>query len=101
ILAAIFAAAGLLALFIPKQHKIPKSIEEEAVEGTVVSEFKSSFSLLAKTASVIDAFFLLIMSQVIIFILATLIPGYAKNLLQIPAEKLSFVIFAPAAFGMA
>lgn len=101
ILAVIFAAAGFLALFIPKQQKIPKLIENEAVEGTVISEFKSSFSLLAKTASVIDAFFLLIMSQVIIFILATLIPGYAKNLLQIPAERLSFVIFAPAALGMA
>jgi MFS family permease len=101
LLAAIFAIAGVLGLFIPKQGRIPVAIENEAVEGTVMSEFKSSFSLLSKTASVIDAFFLLIVSQIIIFILATLIPGYAKNLLQIPAEDLSVVIFAPAAIGMA
>ncbi len=100
-LAVIFAVAGICAVFIPNLGSIPKELKEEEVEKTIMSELRSSFSILRKTASVIDAFFLLIISQIIIFVLATLIPGYAKNLLQIPAENVSFVIFAPAAIGMA
>lgn len=101
VLALLFGIATFFAIFIPKQNKISKEISQEAVSGTIIHEFKSSFSLLSKTVSVIDAFFLLIVSQMIIFVLATLIPGYATQLLQIPAESVSLVIFAPAAIGMA
>ncbi|HVZ12675.1 MAG TPA: MFS transporter [Patescibacteria group bacterium] len=102
LLSAVFAAAGLFASFIREKHVKEHAVDEdvEMYERSIMVEFKSSFSILAKTKKVADAFFLLIFSQIVIFILATLIPGYAKDILQIPAEDLSLVIFAPAAIGM-
>lgn len=101
ILSVIFLLAGFLASIIPqKKVELDQDVTLSIVKKSIGQEFKNSFSLLAKTKKVIDAFFLLIFTQIIIFILATLIPGYAKSILQIPAEDVSIIIFAPAAFGM-
>src|SRR3989344_3207985 len=103
LLAGIFIIAALCAIFI--QTKKIKNFAEKImspsyVKKSISQEFKESFLLLKKNGKVKDAFFLLIFSQIIIFILATLIPGYAKNILQIPAEDVSVILFAPAAIGM-
>lgn len=97
LLAGIFVLAGVCAIFILQKKTAVASIQAKKSIG---EEFKNSLSLLAKTRRVVDAFFLLIFSQIIIFILATLIPGYAKNILQVPAEDISLILFAPAALGM-
>lgn len=96
-LAGVFLLAGACAIFISQKNT---AIVPTQVKKSIGEEFKNSLSLLAKTKRVADAFFLLIFSQVIIFVLATLIPGYAKNILQVPAEDISLILFAPAALGM-
>lgn len=101
-LALTFLLASFFALLIPD-----KKVEESAskaipqnLKTSIGGEFKNSFEILKKTNEAGGAFFLLIFSQIIIFILATLIPGYARSILQIPAEDLSIILFAPAAAGM-
>lgn len=101
----LFLLATFFAILIPKDKVAAASANKSMdvnsfIRRSMRTELKESLYLLKKTAGVGDAFFLLIFSQIIIFILATLIPGYAKNILQIPAEDLSTMIFAPAAVGM-
>ncbi|OGH17992.1 MAG: hypothetical protein A2868_03600, partial [Candidatus Levybacteria bacterium RIFCSPHIGHO2_01_FULL_40_15b] len=102
LLAFIFLLAAIFAFLIPSK-KI-KQISEKArasdLKKSIGEELRESSSILVKYREVGDAFFLLIFSQIIIFIIATLIPGYAKTILEIPAEDLSIILFAPAAFGM-
>lgn len=66
----------------------------------VVVEFADVLSLLKSKRSVASSFLFLALSQVIILILATIVPDYARRTLHIPAEDISVVVFAPAAFGM-
>lgn len=101
-LALMFLVASFFAFLIPDKKIKSKtaSVNAQSIRKSIVEELRDSYELIRKTKKVGDAFFLLIFSQIIIFILATLIPGYAKNILQIPAEDLSIILFAPAALGM-
>lgn len=101
-LAGIFLLASFFALLIPKKEKAKSKKEHEIdnVKSSFVRQFKDSYHLLRHTKDVGNSFFLLIFSQVIILILATLVPGYAKSILEVPAEDLSIILFAPAAIGM-
>lgn len=102
VLSVLFLVATFFAYFIPKQ-KIKKEdvkLDFNLIRRSIRGELHESFVLIRQTPRVGNAFMLLILSQIIIFILATLIPGYAKSILQIPAEELSIVLFAPAAIGM-
>ncbi len=101
LLAALFLLASFFALIIPdKKVKQEADVLPQGSKKSIGIELKDSFALLKKTKEVGDAFFLLIFSQIILFILATLIPGYARSILQVPAEDLSIILFAPAAAGM-
>ena len=66
----------------------------------VVSEFRICISLISKKPEVASSMIFLSLSQVIILIIATLIPDYAQKTLGIGAEDISVFIFAPAALGM-
>lgn len=72
-------------------------INSQASRGNELGE---SISLLRRTRKVGGAFFLLMFSQVIILILATIVPGYASSILKVKPENLSLLLFAPAALGM-
>lgn len=101
LLSGIFLAATFFAILLPKKgNGVKKEYEFDVVKKSIVREFKDSYHILRHTSDVGSAFFLLIFSQVIILILATLVPGYAKTILQVPAEDLSIILFAPAAIGM-
>lgn len=103
VLSAGFLIAAIFALLIPKnvdrKKSIPQRIDQYVIK-SITAKFKESFSMLKNTSEIGGAFSLLIFSQVIILILSTLVPGYAKNILQVPAEDLSLILFAPAAIGM-
>jgi len=99
-IAIVFVLAGVAASLIPQKRNTRADVNFLGQKKTIGGELRSSLSLLAKTRAVADAFFLLIFSQVIVFILATLIPGYATNILEIPAEDISIIVFAPVAVGM-
>lgn len=66
----------------------------------VISEFDQSVNVIREKPNVAISFLFLALSQVIVFLLATLVPGYAKTTLHILPEDISLYIFAPAAFGM-
>ncbi|HVT00790.1 MAG TPA: MFS transporter [Patescibacteria group bacterium] len=95
-----FFVAALFAALIPNSGIEDHIKREEIAIKSVAREFSKSFSLIKKTKIVGEAFFLLICSQVIIFILATLLPDYAKSILDTKPEDLSLVLFGPAAIGM-
>ena len=102
LLAFIFLLAAIFAFLIPSEkiRQISKKTKTRDLRKSVGQELRESSSILVKFKEVGDAFFLLIFSQIIVFIIATLIPGYAKTILEVPAEDLSIILFAPAAAGM-
>lgn len=102
VLAFIFLLATVFAALIPYKsntHNAPK-IDFELINHAVRSELRECLQLIRESSRIGNAFFLLIVSQIIIFILATLIPGYAQNILQVKAEEVSLILFLPAALGM-
>ncbi len=101
-LSLIFFFAAIFAFLIPSAtiKRFEIQTNRPTTRKSIWEAFKESFLILKKTKSVGDAFFLLIFSQIIIFVLAALIPGYATNILQIPTEDMSLILFAPAAVGM-
>lgn len=105
ILVLLFIIAGVFAYLIPysafKTRPVPtgKKITVEMGEN-LKSYFLNTYRLLHQTAGVATAFILLIVSQVVIMVLATIVPGYAKDILKIQVENVSLLLFAPAAFGM-
>lgn len=100
-LSLLFLLATLCATFIPNRRRAYDSVPlTEEVKRSFIVELKETLAILGKASIVKTAFFLLVFSQIVIFILATLIPGYARTILQVPAEDISIILFAPAALGM-
>jgi MFS transporter, DHA3 family, macrolide efflux protein len=106
VLALLFASAGVFAYFIPsskfkeeKEFTTRKKIRSQ-VEESLKSYFVETYKLLRQTKDVGPSFILLIVSQIVIFVLAIVVPGYAKNTLNINVENASLILFAPAALGM-
>lgn len=105
ILGLLFILAGFFAYLIPysafKTHtpRKAKKLTVEMEEG-FRSYLLNTYKLLHQTAGVASSFILLILSQVVIMILATIVPGYAKDILKVQVENVSLLLFAPAAFGM-
>jgi MFS family permease len=66
----------------------------------VWKEFRSVIKTLKEKRNVTSSLIFLALSQVIILVLATIVPDYALRTLRIPSEDISLVIFAPAALGM-
>ncbi len=66
----------------------------------VWKEFKFVIKILQKKRNVSSSILFLALSQIIVLLLATIVPDYAQKTLHIPAEDISIVIFAPAAAGM-
>lgn len=70
------------------------------VKYSITSELQRTYRILSTTGKVIGPFLFLIASQVIVLVLATVIPGYANSILQVRAEELSIIVFGPASLGM-
>jgi MFS family permease len=66
----------------------------------VWKEFRMVIKVLKEKKSVASSLMFLAFSQVIILVLATIVPDYAQKTLHLLAEDISLVIFAPAAMGM-
>lgn len=101
LLSALFFISGFLAYLMPARVEYLSIAAESIIKikRSFRQEFRESLSILRKTGRVGGAFFLLTSSQVIILIIATLIPGFAKTILGVAAEDLSLYLFAPAALG--
>lgn len=66
----------------------------------IKDEFKKTCQFMFGKKNISGAFFMLTFSQILILILATLVPGYTKTILHITSEKVSYILFSPAALGM-
>jgi len=104
VLALFFALAGFFAHLIPDYAMRVESVERKRVKAQVQESLQSYFigtyKLLLETKGVAPSFVLLIVSQVVIMVLAIIVPGYANDILHINVENVSLLLFAPAAFGM-
>lgn len=101
-LAALFVIAGFFASII----KVSKSrIEPKKVIDfpplTLKQELKIMMDVIYKTKALSHALFSLTLSQVLIFVLAVVGPGYAKDVLNIPVENFPILFVTPAIIGVA
>ena len=106
-IAALFGAAYVCVQLMPD---VAPSVRKLRTEKTILKnfvhlyqlvgkEFKEVMQLLKSKRNVTSSLLFLALSQVIILVLATLVPDYAQKTLHVHAEDISLVIFAPAALG--
>ncbi|MFI5265500.1 MAG: MFS transporter [Candidatus Levyibacteriota bacterium] len=106
LISSLFLMAAFFAYLIPKHSLLIKLdiSRRKTVSTEVRDSFKQylfdTYKLLGQTKDVAPSFILLVVSQVVVMVLAIIIPGYAKNILQIEVENVSLLLFAPAALGM-
>lgn len=104
----LFAIAYFCVLFMPKVGGASRKLrtEKTAAANTIhlvrltIMEFRDVLRILSEKRHVASSLLFLALSQVIILVLATIVPDYAQETLHIPAEDISMVVFAPAAAGM-
>jgi MFS family permease len=73
---------------------------EDPLGVNFVRDVKRTLSLMHKTQKISRSLLLLALSQIIILIIATIAPGYARDVLSIQIEDFSLIFAAPAALGM-
>ena len=105
VLSLLFAIAGFFSFLLLKKESLREKEKEEkytikSANSAFFSQLKECYFLLKNIDDIGSAFFLLAFSQVVVLVLATVVPGYAKTILNVPAENLSLLLFAPAALGM-
>ena len=107
-MAALFAVAYLCVQIMPD---VTPSVRKLRTEKTMVAnglhlyrlvwkELRDVIKILNEKKNVASSLVFLALSQVIILLLATIVPDYAQKTLRVPAEDISIVIFAPAVGGM-
>jgi len=100
----LFLVAAVFIALIPKRffapvHKNPIDTYKE-VKSSVIHELFNTYKMLYTTRGVLASLLLISSSQIIVLVLATIVPGYAKTILEVPSEDLSIILFTPAAMGM-
>jgi MFS family permease len=107
-MASLFIIAYLCVMLMPDVAPSVKKLRTEKtffantfhLYRLVWKEFHEVIELLKSKRNVASSLLFLALSQVIILILATIVPDYAQKTLLVHAEDISLVIFAPAALGM-
>src|SRR5258706_345326 len=100
---AIFNKSLIAALCILLVGKPKLIVREKHTTGhfkNLFGEIKHAFSLIISIRDISRAFFLLILSQVLILIIAVIGPGYAKQILKISINEFPLYFVTPAALGM-
>ena len=105
LIVALFLLASFSLRFIPKILGLETQPERKTVslrekKNSLKDEFEKTYALLRESKEVLLAFLVLGFSQIVIFILATVIPGYAKTVLGATESETSLLLFGPAAAGM-
>lgn len=68
--------------------------------GRIIFRLREIYGLIRRVKEIFFAIIFLTVSQGLILVLATLLPGYATTVLGIEATDISFVILTPATLGM-
>lgn len=98
-LSALFLIAGFFVSVLPKDTAGPKQVKSVLLND-ITKDLYGAYQLLKRSKVVLESLLLLTFSQGMISVLAVIIPGYAKKILAIDVEDVSFFILAPAALGM-
>lgn len=100
ILGAMLLIAALFIWFIKPTYikQTPEKTKEEDLN--IMRDIKKTIHLMSQTSAVFRSLFLLALSQILILTLATVAPGYAKQVLGVNVEEFPVVFIAPAALGM-
>jgi len=82
--------------------EINKNIHSRTMKQTahIFKDVKYTLLLMSRTKEISRSLFLLALSQIMILIIATIAPGYASQILNIPIEEFPFLFATPAALGM-
>jgi len=101
VLSAMFLIASVFVLGI----KFPKSTREKLdikeINEQIFSRFKDGLKFIKKSRKVQKALLYLGLSQVMVGMFVTLLPGYAVEILHLKVEDTSLYLIAPVAVGMA
>lgn len=97
IIFSFFLISFILNLLLPKNIK---ASSKERVGGMLNNFIKGIFFVF-KTKSVRDSIFFLTLTTTIIFVLATIAPGYVDKILKTDIRDASLLVVAPATLGMA
>lgn len=84
---------------IEKKITLGDFFTNNSVERAII-KIREIYGLLRRVKEILFAIIFLTLSQGIILVLATLLPGYATTVLGIEATDISLVILAPATLGM-
>lgn len=96
IIAAVFACA----IRVPDAHD-KKYANGKSREIHFIAGIKHTVQTLIRTRDVFHAFFLLVLTQVFVLLIAVLGPGYAKSILHIDVNQFPLLFVIPAVIGMA
>lgn len=104
LLSTFFVIAGYLIYLVPDKVGSNNNHSNGSLFNkfgyTLKNELKNTYKLISDIEGIAGSFMLLIFSQIIIVVIATIIPGYARGILEVPVEELSLLLFSPAAIGM-
>src|SRR3989344_3067258 len=96
----LFFIAAFFASAIRYKTKIISTTDTPVVLG-FTDEIKTVVRLLSKTKTLYHALFALTLSQVLIYVMATIGPGYAERVLMIEVENFPILFITPAVIGIA
>lgn len=102
VIGVLYALAAVFAAFIPNKSGgvAIHDYSPQLVRRSLKEEIHNLYTLLRYTRAAGNSFFLLAFSQVVILVLANVVPSYAETVLGVPVEQLSLLVFGPAALGM-
>ncbi len=101
LIAAMLFAGALFIMFIkPVYSTRPVRTKKKVKQQNIFIDMKQALSLMKHTRTITHSLFLLSLSQILILILATIAPGYAAQILDIPVVQFPLIFVTPAALGM-
>lgn len=100
LLAVMLLIASIFISFIHVTKQELADIKKRNKKINIIGDIRSAFAILSSQKSISQSLFFLALVQILILIIATVAPGYATQVLQIPIEAFSLYFAAPAAIGM-
>lgn len=96
----LFILSSLLVMLIRKKDKTVLTEKLENVSKSLMEEIKGTIQIIVSIKNLFHAFSLLALSQILIFIIAVIGPGYAQQVLNIRIDEFPVLFVTPAVIGM-
>jgi MFS family permease len=100
-IALLYIISSLFVALIKSKSTVSVNNKNPIAPDSIVQEIKNTMSVILKVKNLFHAFSLLALSQILIFIIAVIGPGYAQHILGIKIDEFPLVFVTPAVIGMA